>query len=106
MAAQPTAGGPDWTFLTHHGHVLLAVAQDADLRVKDLAAQVGITERAALTILKDLEAGGYVERTKVGRRTHYTVHPERPVRHPTSAGRAVDDLLRLVATTPTHGSKA
>lgn len=103
MAAQPPTTGRDWTFLTHHGHVLLAVARDADLRVRDLAAQVGITERAALTILKDLEAEGYVGRAKVGRRTHYTVYPERPVRHPTSAGRAVEDLLRLVATTPASG---
>lgn len=103
--AQRLAPGRGWTFLTHHGHVLLAVAQDADLRVKDLASRVGITERAALGILKDLEDAGYVKRTKVGRRTHYTVYPEQPVRHPTSAGRAVEDLLRLVATpSTTHGT--
>ena len=62
-----------WTFLSNHGHVLLAVSQDPDSRVTDLAARVGISTRATLSILDDLERAGYVRRTKEGRRTHYTV---------------------------------
>ena len=74
-----------WTFLTNHGHLLLAVAQAPDARVRDLAATVGISERAALTILGDLETAGYLHRTRVGRRNHYSLHPGQPFRHPTTA---------------------
>lgn len=84
-----------WTFLTNHAHVLLAVARHPDIRVEDIAAEVGITTRAALAILKDLEAAGYLRRTRVGRRTHYELHEHRPFRHPASAGHTVDELLAL-----------
>ena len=62
-----------WTFLTNHGHVLLAIADDPETRLRDIAARVGITERAAQLIVSDLEAGGYLTKEKVGRRNHYTV---------------------------------
>lgn len=86
---------PAWTFLTNHGHVLLAVAGDPDQRVSDIAAQVGISERSTLAILKDLEAGGYLRRTKVGRRSHYTVDSHRHFRHPAEAAREIGDLLEI-----------
>ncbi|MDQ3416252.1 MAG: winged helix-turn-helix domain-containing protein [Actinomycetota bacterium] len=84
-----------WTFLTHHGHVLVAVADQPDLRVTDIAERVGISTRAALTILKDLETAGYLRRSKVGRRTHYGVRRHRPFRHPLNAGHDVDQLLAI-----------
>ena len=88
---------PSWTFLTNHGHVLLAVAADPDVRVADIAASVGISTRAALSILRDLEEAGYLTRTRRGRRTHYEVEPHRPFRHPSAAHREVDDLLAVFA---------
>ncbi|MFE7843564.1 helix-turn-helix transcriptional regulator [Microbacterium sp. NPDC057407] len=85
-----------WTFLTHHAHVLLAVAQNSDVPLRDIAAVVGITPRSALTILNDLESAGYLEREKRGRRNHYVLHPERPLRHPSNATHTVNDLIRAL----------
>ncbi|MGY1812312.1 winged helix-turn-helix domain-containing protein [Blastococcus sp. SYSU D00820] len=91
----PAVERPPWTFLTNHGHVLLAVATDPDARVQEIAARVGITARAALSVLRDLEDGGYLTRTRRGRRTHYDVARHRPFRHPGEAHREVDDLLAI-----------
>lgn len=88
---------PPWTLLTNHGHVLLAVAAQPDARVADVAAQVGITPRATLSILRDLEDAGYVARSRSGRRTHYAVNPERPFRHPSTATHQVGELIALLA---------
>lgn len=93
-------GARRWTFLTNHGHVLLAVAGAPDLRVAEIAAQVGISPRAALAILRDLEDTGYVRRTRVGRRTHYTVQPHQPFRHPAAAAHEVDELLAIFGGPP------
>lgn len=86
---------PSWTFLTHHGHVLLAVAHSADVRVSDIAAQVGISTRATLAILKDLEAAGYLHRHRVGRRSHYTIDAHQHFRHPATAAHSVGELLAI-----------
>ncbi|MDI3242756.1 winged helix-turn-helix domain-containing protein [Arthrobacter sp. AL08] len=96
IRAEPAASPrPAWTFLTNHGHVLLAVATDPRLRVTDIAERVGITPRAALQILKDLETGGYLHRTRVGRRTQYAIEPHQHFRHPTTAAREIDGLIEL-----------
>ncbi|MHA7263914.1 winged helix-turn-helix domain-containing protein [Arthrobacter sp. TMN-37] len=94
----PRRGSPasaPWTFLTNHGHVLLAVAGDPDMRVADLAGLVGVSPRAALSILKDLETAGYLRRIRVGRRTHYVIEPHRHFRHPVAAAHEVDELIAL-----------
>ncbi|TDL38200.1 ArsR family transcriptional regulator [Kocuria rosea] len=83
--------------LTNHGHVLLAVAQFQDARVAEIAAQVGITTRATLTILKDLEDAGYLTRHRVGRRSHYTVDIHQRFRHPATASHEVGELLAIFA---------
>ncbi|HQR80974.1 MAG TPA: winged helix-turn-helix domain-containing protein [Actinomycetota bacterium] len=84
-----------WTFLTNHGHILIYVHRNPDARVREIAAAVGITERAAQTILSDLEGGGYLRKTKVGRRNTYSVNPDGAFRHPEEVGQQVGDLLRL-----------
>ena len=84
-----------WTFLTHHGHVLVAVSRGADLTVDQIAAQVGITARATAGIVSDLVEAGYVEKEKVGRNNHYTVHADAPMRHPLNEMVKVSDLLGL-----------
>ena len=99
-SAQPLAVSkrPTWTLLTNHGHVLLAVATDPDRRVSDIAAEAGITPRATLAILKDLEVAGYIHRHRVGRRNHYTVDNHRHFRHPATATHEVGELLAIFTT--------
>jgi hypothetical protein len=85
-----------WTFLTNHLHVLACLARDPELRIRDIADLTGITERATVQILSQLETSGYLTKTKVGRRNHYTVHGELPLRHPLHKGRQVGELLRVI----------
>ncbi len=85
-----------WTFLTNHGHVLLCVWENTEARVRDIAARVGITERAVQRILQELEAEGYLGRERVGRRNRYRVRPGQPLRHPLERHRPVSALLDLV----------
>jgi predicted transcriptional regulator len=85
-----------WTFLTNHAHVLVCLSRDPDLRLRDIAATVGITERAVHRIISELVEAGYLEVTREGRRNHYRVVPAGPMRHPVEAGTTVADLLRLV----------
>jgi len=85
-----------WTFLSNHGHVLVCLAQDADARLRDVAAAVGITERAVQKIVTDLEAAGIVVRERAGRRNHYRLHTDQPLRHPIEAHRTVGALLTMV----------
>ena len=87
---------PRWTFLTNHSHVLLCIAADPDIRGRDIAERVGITERSAQSIVADLVEAGYVTRRKVGRRNTYEVHPEGQLRHPVERGHEVAELLPLV----------
>jgi DNA-binding MarR family transcriptional regulator len=84
-----------WTFLTNHGHVLIYVHRNPDARVRDIATAVGITERAAQTILADLEESNYLRKTKVGRRNTYGVNTRGQFRHPEEAGHRIGDLLNL-----------
>jgi len=83
-------------FLTNHAHVLVSVAESPDIRVEDIAQRVGITNRQALSILRDLEEAGYLLRHRVGRRTHYTIEPDLPLRHPALEEHAVGELLNLL----------
>ena len=86
----------DWDFLTNHAHVLTCVAHDPGIRLRDIAAAVGITERAAHRILSELVEEGYVLRERQGRRNRYEVVPELPLRHPLVQGREVGDLLEVL----------
>ncbi len=87
---------PEWTFLTNHAHVLLCIARDPEARLRDVAAAVGITERAAQRIVAELAEAGYLEREREGRRNRYRVHPELPLRHPLERDHAVGDILRVL----------
>ncbi|MBM3659092.1 MAG: MarR family transcriptional regulator [Actinobacteria bacterium] len=86
-----------WTFLTNHAHVLLAIASEPDLRLRDVAERVGITERAAQRIVAELEAEDYLDVRKVGRRNVYRVHRNRPLRHPAEQHHKVGELLEVLA---------
>ena len=84
-----------WTFLSNHGHVLVCIARRADARVRDIASDVGITERAVQRILSELEAAGVVERERIGRRNRYVIREDSPLRHPLESHCTVADLIRL-----------
>ena len=94
-----------WTFLTNHAHVLVCIASDPEVLLKDVATKVGITERAAQRIAADLIAEGYVTATKVGRRNHYTVNGALPFRHPLERSNAVGSLLSLLGSGKKAGRK-
>ncbi len=86
-----------WTFLTNHAHVLIALHANPDLVLREVALQVGITERGVQKIVQDLEDEGFSHREKVGRKNHYQVLTEKPLRHPLEAHRNIGDLLKLIS---------
>jgi winged helix-turn-helix DNA-binding protein len=92
---QPSASAR-WDFLTNHAHVLLSVSRDSGIRLREIAAAVGITERSAHKILSELVEEGYVLRERHGRRNRYKVKPELPLRHPLVQDSEVGDLLNVL----------
>lgn len=86
----------EWTFLTNHAHVIVCVARDPGMRMRDIADHVGITERAAQRIVAELVDAGYLERERDGRRNQYTLNAELPLRHPLERGNVIGDLLGIL----------
>ncbi len=91
---------PSWTFLTNHSHVLICITEDPSARARDIAASVGITERAVQRIVTELCNAGYVTKVREGRRNRYTVHLNRPLRHPVEGHCTVSELLKTVRRQP------
>ena len=89
-----------WTFLSSHGIVLLVIARDTAIRIRDIAERVGITERAVHRIVSDLIASGYLTRNRIGRRNVYEVHADMHMRHPTTDHLEVGDLMKLLRSPP------
>ena len=85
---------PGWTFLTNHAHVIVAISREPELRQREIADLVGVTEGAVQRILHELEADGYVSRERIGRRNRYHVHHDLPLRHPLEHPHTIDDILR------------
>ena len=85
-----------WTFLTSHARVLLLVAHDPGVRLRDIAASLDITERGAFGIITDLVQAGYVVKEKTGRRNRYHVQAHLPLPEPTSQERTVGEVLVLL----------
>jgi predicted transcriptional regulator len=95
--------GRSWRFLSNHTQVLLCISRDPDLRFRDIAQLVGITERAAQRIVADLIEGGYVQSEKVGRRNRYIVNAEITMRHPAQQDQEIGELLELLKLPPSPG---
>ena len=91
--------GKPWRFVTNHTQVLLCIARDGDVRLRDVAEKVGITERAAQRIIADLAEAGFVERKKIGRRNHYSIDRRAKMRHPAQINQEIGDLLDLLSAT-------
>ncbi|HEY2355280.1 MAG TPA: winged helix-turn-helix domain-containing protein [Gaiellaceae bacterium] len=86
-----------WTFLTNHAQVLLCLAANPDIRLRDVAERVGITERSTQRILAELIAAGYVKTTREGRRNRYTVDREHAMRHSAQLGYEIGELLAVLS---------
>ena len=91
---------PNWTFLTNHSHVLWCLYRQPDIVLREVAVQVGITERMVQKVLTELVASGYVTISKSGRRNHYQLHPEKPLRHPLESHCHVGAILQLLSELP------
>ena len=90
-------GGGVWTLLTGHGHVLVEIARNPQARIRDISPVVGLTERSVQAIVADLEATGYLTRTRTGRRVVYTVNRDRLFRHSAQDGHRIGPFLDLLA---------
>ena len=82
----------EWKFLTNHAHVLLCVAHEPEILLREIADAVGITERAAHRIIAELEEGGYISRERKGRRNSYQFHPDKVMDHPNLQHSLLGDL--------------
>ena len=94
-----------WTFLTNHAHALVCIARDPSTRIQDIADSVGITLRAAQSIVGDLADAGYIGRERVGRRNRYEVNTQLLLRHPLEQDSQVGDLLHAVGTPKATGAR-
>jgi Mn-dependent DtxR family transcriptional regulator len=95
-SSSPPVSGDVWTFLTNHSHVLLCLYHDPDMRLRDVARLVGITERMVQKIVADLAGAGYLEITKEGRCNHYRVNADLKLRHPLEMHHTVGELLEIL----------
>ena len=95
--SDPDQGGGAWTLLTGHGHVLVEIARDPEARIRDISPVVGLTERSVQAIVADLEAAGYLTRTRTGRRVVYAVNRDSLFRHSAQDGHRVGPFLDLLA---------
>ncbi len=98
----------NWTFFSNYGHILLALAQDPEARLRDLAERVGITERAVHRLLSEMEAAGVISRHREGRRNSYSINRAVRLRHPIEDHRTVGDLIDLIdlaSSTRRRGAK-
>jgi DNA-binding IclR family transcriptional regulator len=93
----------NWGFLTNHGQVLLCIARDPDARLRDISAELGITERTAYGIVTDLSDAGYIVKSKDGRRNRYEVQSHLPLRDAVSRERTVGEMLSVLVK-PDSGS--
>ena len=104
MDVYHSAMASGWTFFTNHAHVLFVISQDPDIRMRDVAERVGITERAAQRIVAELEAEGHLTHERIGRRNHYEVNGDAALRHPIEEHITIGDLLAILqpvgASTP------
>ena len=97
-------GSGTWTLLTGHGHVLVEIARNPDARIRDISPVVGLTERTVQAIVADLEAAGYLTRTRTGRRVVYTVNRDSVFRHSAQDGHRVGPFLDLLAAPGTESA--
>lgn len=87
----------NWTFFSNHGHVYFLLATNPDIILREVAAQVGITERSVQGIVHDLEDAGYIKKEKIGRTNKYKIVPEKTLRHPLEKNVLLQKLIRIIS---------
>ena len=92
----PRDGTPTWSFLTNHAQVLLCIAHDPGIRLREIGEAIGITERAAHRIVVELAGAGYISRRRNGRRNHYTIQSHLPLPDPLAREQKIGDLLAIL----------
>src|ERR1700747_752399 len=92
-----SSSASSWTLLTGHGHVLVEIARNPEARIRDISLAVGLTERTVQALVANLEADGYLTRTRAGRRVTYTINRDSQFRHPAQEGLRVGPFLDLLA---------
>ena len=102
MSDDPGESGGSWTLLTGHGHVLVEIARTPGARIRDISTVAGLTERTVQAIVADLEAAGYLTRTRTGRRVVYSVNRDSLFRHSAQDGHRVGRFLDILAATGTE----
>ncbi|WP_246266991.1 helix-turn-helix transcriptional regulator [Nonomuraea typhae] len=102
-SAADDGSASSWSFLTHHARVLVEIARDPEVRLRDVAASIGATERTVQAIVRDLCESGYLTRARVGRRNTYALHPDLNFRRPSEAGVPIGRLLQLFTGQPLTG---
>lgn len=85
-----------WTFFTNHAHVMVSLARNGNRPLREVAVDIGITERAVQRIVADLEEGGYLVRVRVGRRNRYSLNFKKALRHSLEAHRTIGDVLKVL----------
>lgn len=95
----------DWSFLTNHARVLVCIAHDPGVRLRDIATTVGITERSAFGIVTDLAAGGYVVKEKDGRRNRYQIQPDLPLKESVAEERTIGEVIAALVESDNRGRR-
>lgn len=96
LASESSTKKTGWTFLTNHSHVIILLARQPDMVLREVASEIGITERAVQRIIADLEEDGFLIREKIGRQNHYRVVRDLPLRHPIEGHKFIGDLVDLI----------
>jgi predicted ArsR family transcriptional regulator len=96
----------EWSFLTNHSRALLCIAHDADVRLRDIAEALGVTERSAYGLVTDLTEAGYVVKERNGRRNRYHIRDQLPLRESTTRDRTIGELLELLVDTASSTAAA
>jgi|SRR5579884_81101 len=101
----PESSAPNWTFLTNHARVLVCIAHDPGVRLRDIGEHIGITERAAHRIVTELAAADYITRQRNGRRNHYAITVHLPLPDPIAREQNVGELLEILTATHANGPR-
>lgn len=102
----PKSARPRWAFLTNHARVLICIAHDPGIRLREIGDAVGITERAAHRIVVELADAGYISRERTGRRVRYTINAHLPLPDPLAREQKIGDLLTILAGRRASGASA